>query len=87
MDGRNFFQSGYISPTIEIMVFLFVLPVIITSLVLREHGMGGEKKLPQRFVEKSQNCQEMKEPSMYGVTVSKLVPSCILMNASKQPVD
>ena len=53
----------------------------------KEPGREEKKNFPQHFVERSQNCPKKEEPSMYGVTVSKLVPSCILMNALKQHED
>ena len=79
----------------ERLYFAYHLNYGIDVRVARYHNIfgpegtwtGGKEKAPQHFVERSQNCLKKEEPSMYGVTVSKLVPSCILMNALKQHED
>ena len=69
------------------MMFLFALPDIIISSVPKERGRVEEKKLLQQSVAKLLNSRRMVEPSRCGEMAYKLVPSCSLMNASKQPID
>ena len=50
----------------------------------KERGMEEEKRHQQQSVAKSLNSRRKVEPSRCGEMAYKLVPSCSLMNASKQ---
>ena len=84
---RNCSQSGCFSLILVIMGSLFGLLGIIISLDQRELGKEVEKKHLQQSVEKLPNFQRGVDPSRCGEMAYKLVPSCILTNASKQPAD
>ena len=63
---------------------LLGLLATITSSDQKERGMEAERKLQQQSVAKWLNSRRMVEPSRCGETAYRLVPSCSLMNASKQ---
>ena len=87
MVGKNFSLKGYTFLIIVTTMFLFVLPDIIISSGPKERGQEEEKKLLQQSVAKLLNSHRKVEPSRCGEMAYKLVPSCSLMNASKQPTD
>ena len=84
MDGKNSSVNGYISLIIATMIFLLGLLVTTTSSDQKERGTGEEKRLQQQSVAKSLNSRRKVELSRCGEMAYKLVPSCSLMNASKQ---
>ncbi len=87
MVGRSCSQSGCFSLIIVIIGSLFGLLGIIISLDQRELGKEVEKKRQQQSAVKLPIFLRKVEPSKCGEMAYKLVPSCILMNALKQPAD
>ena len=69
------------------IMFLFALPDIIISSVPKERGQEEERKLLQQYVGKLLNSRREVDLLRCGETAYKLVPSCSLMNASKQLID
>ena len=84
MDGKNSLAKDFTWLTTVIILFLFVLLGITTSLVQKEPGREEERK-PAAICRKIVYLPEAGGGiEVWGDGTYRLVPSCSLMNALKQ---
>ena len=84
MDGKNYSQKDFTSLTIVITTFLFVLLGITISFGPEGPGTVEERRHQLQSAARSLSSRSKVDLSRCGEMVYRLVPSCSLMNASKQ---